>query len=143
LIRGRTAAGISGGLEETAVPDLPAIAIIDDDESVRDSTCSLVRSHGYKAYTFASPAEFLQSDRLGDASCIISDIRMPGMSGIELQSHLRSRGSRVPFIFVTAFPEQRSQERATKEGAIAFLIKPFDAPSLIACLDTALKKPGA
>jgi FixJ family two-component response regulator len=117
---------------------LPTIAIIDDDASVRASTSSLVRSHGYAVFTFGSAEEFLQSDRLDDTSCVISDVRMPAMSGVELQTHLLSRGQRVPFIFITAFPEEGTFARAMKAGAIGFLTKPFDGPSLIACLNTAL-----
>ena len=117
---------------------LPVIAIIDDDASVRASTSSLVRSHGYTVFTFASAEEFLQSERLDGMSCVISDVRMPAMSGVELQRHLLSRGQRVPFIFITAFPEEGTFARAMKAGAIGFLTKPFDGPSLIACLNTAL-----
>ena len=117
---------------------LPVIAIIDDDASVRASTSSLVRSHGYTVFTFASAEEFLQSERLDRMSCVISDVRMPAMSGVELQTHLLSRGQHVPFIFITAFPEEGTFARAMKAGAIGFLTKPFDGPSLIACLNTAL-----
>lgn len=124
------------------MPEPPAIAIIDDDAFVRASTSRLVRSLGYTAYTFASAMEFLQSGRLNDASCIISDVRMPGMSGIELHAHLVSHGHRVPFVFITAFPEQAGLERAVEAGAIGLLTKPFDGASLIACLDTALGRPG-
>jgi FixJ family two-component response regulator len=121
---------------------LPAIAIIDDDAAVRASTSSLVRSHGYTVFTFASAEEFLRSDHLDDTSCIISDVRMPEMNGVELQSRLLSLGRRLPFIFMTAFPEEDSFARAMKAGAIAFLTKPFDGPSLIGCLKTALGKDG-
>jgi FixJ family two-component response regulator len=114
------------------------IAIIDDDASIRASTSSLVRSHGYTAFTFASAEAFLQSDQLRETSCIISDVRMPAMSGIDLQAHLLAQGHRVPFIFVTAFPEEGTFTRVMKAGATCFLTKPFDGPSLIACLDRAL-----
>ena len=117
---------------------IPVIAIIDDDASVRASTSSLVRSHGYTVFTFASAEEFLKSERLDGMSCVISDVRMPAMSGVELQTHLLSRGRHVPFIFITAFPEEGTFARAMKAGAIGFLTKPFDGPSLIACLNTAL-----
>jgi FixJ family two-component response regulator len=133
----------TGNLKDGSLPKkLPAIAIIDDDESVRASTSSLVRSHGYTVFTFASAKEFLRSDRLDDTSCIISDVRMPEMTGVELQSHLLSRGRHFPFIFITAFPEEGNFERAMKAGATCFLTKPFDGPSLIACLKTALEKHG-
>jgi len=117
---------------------IPVIAIIDDDASVRASTSSLVRSHGYTVFTFASAEEFLKSERRDGMSCVISDVRMPSMSGVELQTPSISRGRHVPFIFITAFPEEGTFARAMKAGAIGFLTKPFDGPSLIACLNTAL-----
>jgi FixJ family two-component response regulator len=125
------------------LPKLPAIAVIDDDASVRVSTSSLVRSHGYVVHAFASAEEFLQSDRLTEMSCVISDVRMPGMSGVELQSHLISRGHHLPFIFVTAFPEEANYARAMEAGAIGFLTKPFDGLSLISSLHTALSMHGS
>jgi FixJ family two-component response regulator len=120
------------------LPRLPAIAIIDDDASVRASTSSLVRSHGYAAHTFGSAEEFLQSDRVNDTSCVISDVRMPGMSGVELQGYLISRGRRLPFIFMTAFPEETDYARAMEAGATGFLIKPFDGPRLMVFVHTAV-----
>src|SRR5260370_19706100 len=88
-----------------ALSKLPLIAIIDDDESVRVTTDSLVRSLGYVVRTFASAEEFLGSERVDDFACVITDVQMPGMSGVQLQDHLRAQGSRVPFIFFTAFPD--------------------------------------
>ena len=82
----------------------PLVAIVDDDASVRATTDSLVRSLGYIVHTFASAEEFLRSNRLDDLSCVIADVQMPGMSGVELQAHLLSQGYRLPFIFFTAFP---------------------------------------
>ena len=90
--------------ERTALPKLPLVAIIDDDASVRATTDSLLRSLGYVVHTFASSEEFLRSNRLDDLSCVISDVQMPGMSGVDLQAHLLTQGYRVPFIFFTAFP---------------------------------------
>ena len=121
------------------LPRNRSIAIIDDDASVRTSTSSLVRSYGYAAHTFASAEDFLQSERVNDTACVISDVRMPEMSGIELQSHLLSGGHRIPFIFITAFLDETNFARAMKAGAICFLTKPFDGPCLIAYLDGALK----
>ncbi len=89
---------------------LPLVAIIDDDASVRATTDSLVRSLGYIVYTFASAEEFLRSNRLDDLSCVIADVQMPGMSGVELQAYLLTQGYRVPFIFFTAFPESMTGE---------------------------------
>lgn len=114
------------------------ISIIDDDEAVRVATESLVRSLGFGASTFASAEEFLQSARLGETSCVITDVHMPGMTGVELQSYLRAQGHDVPMIFITAFPEERTRERVHAAGAIGFLSKPFDGCAMIQCIDKAL-----
>ena len=113
------------------------IAIIDDDESVRVTTGSLVRSLGHLVHAFASAEDFLHSGRIGDFSCVIADVQMPGMSGVQLQDHLRSQGYGVPFIFFTAFPDERTRARAMAAGAICYLTKPFDADNLIQCLEDA------
>ena len=119
----------------------PTIAIIDDDESIRTGLHFLVTSLGYDVYTFGSAADFLQSGQLDDASCVISDVRMPFMSGIQLQAHLRSTGYKVPFIFITAIPEENIRRQAFNDGAIGFLNKPLDDEALIACLQKALQRP--
>jgi FixJ family two-component response regulator len=118
---------------------LPLVAIIDDDASVRATTDSLVRSFGYVVHTFASAEEFLRSNRHDDFSCVIADVQMPGMSGVELQDHLRTQGYRVPFIFFTAFPDEKIRAQALAAGAICYLTKPFDGDSLIQCLQAAPK----
>jgi FixJ family two-component response regulator len=115
------------------------ISIVDDDESVRDATKALVRSLGYTAATFSSAEAYLRSERLQDTACLIVDVQMPGMSGVDLQHRLIADGHRTPVIFVTAFPEEKTRARALKAGAIGFLDKPFDSEHLIACLDQALK----
>ena len=99
----------------------------------------LVRSLGYATATFASAEEFLVSGRLGDTACLITDVQMPGMSGVDLQSHLTAHGHCPPVIFVTAHPEASVRARALDAGAYGFLSKPFSAESLIACLDRALE----
>jgi FixJ family two-component response regulator len=114
------------------------ISILDDDESVREATKGLVRSLGYAAATFASAEEFLQSDRIHDTSCLIADVQMPGLSGVELQDRLTEAGNSTPIIFVTAFPEERIRARALAGGACGFLSKPFSDESLIGCLVKAL-----
>src|SRR5262245_2019241 len=114
------------------------ISIVDDDASVREATQVLVRSLGYSATTFASADDFLHSERVHDTSCLIVDVQMPGLSGVELQSLLLARGHRTPIIFITAFPEERIRASALKAGAVAFLIKPFDEERLINYLDKAL-----
>jgi FixJ family two-component response regulator len=118
---------------------VPVISIIDDDASVRLATNNLVRSLGYIAHTFASAEEFLLSTDLNETCCIIVDVQMPEMTGVELQSLLRSRGSCVPFIFTTAFSEERIRAQALKAGATCFLTKPFAGTTLIKYLDSALE----
>jgi FixJ family two-component response regulator len=115
------------------------IAIVDDDEFVREATKGLVRSLGYEAATFSTAEDFLQSNQAHTTSCLITDVQMPGRSGIDLQSHLISQGNHTPVIFITAYPEERTRERALKAGAIGFLSKPFEEDLLIECLTAALK----
>jgi FixJ family two-component response regulator len=115
------------------------ISIVDDDESVRDATEGLINSLGYPAATFASAEEFLNSDRVNDTTCLITDVQMPGLSGIELQRRLIAQGCTIPTIFVTAFPDERTRERALTAGAVGYLSKPFREESLIKCLDTAFR----
>jgi FixJ family two-component response regulator len=122
------------------VSALSLISIIDDDASVRIATNNLLSSHGYLVDTFASAEEFLQSDRLNDLSCVIADVQMPAMSGLDLLIHMRAHGYGAPFIFITAFPEESVRARALKAGAICFLAKPFAGPTLINCLEVALKQ---
>ena len=114
------------------------IAVIDDDASIRVATDSLLRARGYAVGTFASAAEFLKSRQLYETACVITDVRMPDMSGVELQTVLRNQGRSTPFIFITAFPEESARLRALHDGALCFLSKPFDAPALIRCVEAAL-----
>jgi FixJ family two-component response regulator len=119
---------------------LPLVAIVDDDASVRATTDSLVRSLGYAVNTFGSAEEFLRSKRVDDFSCVIADVQMPGMSGVDLQAHLLMLENRVPFIFITAFPEERVRAHVLGAGAIGYLTKPFDGDSLVQCLQIAVKE---
>ena len=96
----------------------PLISIVDDDESIREATKGLVRSLGYLAATFASAEEFLSSDRVEDTRCLITDVQMPGLSGVELQRRLIAQGRPMPTIFVTAFPDDRTRSRVLNAGAI-------------------------
>jgi FixJ family two-component response regulator len=118
------------------------IAVIDDDASVRAATDNLLSSLGYLVQTFASAEEFLLSTKLHSSSCVIADVQMPGMSGLDLLTHVRAQGHNAPFILITAFPEDSVRARALKAGAIGFLAKPFVAPALIACVETALRQGG-
>jgi len=114
------------------------ISIIDDDVSMRKATRRLVKSLGLNADTFASAEEFLESDRVNDTACVITDVQMPGLSGAELQRLLIAQGVNTPIIFITAFPEESLRRRALDAGAVGFLSKPFDEGRLINCLKTAL-----
>src|SRR5262249_57225787 len=119
---------------------VPVISIVDDDASGRRATARLLRLAGFSAYAFASAKEFLSSPRLNDTSCLISDVQMPGMSGVELQEYLIAHGHRTPMVFVTAFPEEQIRQQAMNGGAICFLSKPFDEARLLECVERALKQ---
>lgn len=122
--------------------EVPVISVIDDDASVRTAINNLVRSLGYIVQVFPSAEAFLQSVGLTQSWCVIADVRMPGTSGIELQSRLRAEGNRVPFIFITAVPEDRARVRALADGAMCFLTKPVDQEDLIECLARAIAQRG-
>jgi FixJ family two-component response regulator len=120
------------------VSKLPIIAVIDDAASVRVGTENLLSSLGYTVHTFRSAEEFFRSSLRNDISCVIADVRMPGMSGLELQTQLLKQGQRLPFIFITAFSEEAVRAKALSAGAICLLTKPFDKATLVQCLDAAL-----
>jgi FixJ family two-component response regulator len=115
------------------------VAVVEDDSSAREATKHLLRLLGYAAASFASAEDFLQSGSVRDTTCLIADVHLPGMSGVELQTRLISDGHRMPIIFVTAFPEEAIRARVLKDGAVGYLRKPVAEQSLIACLDQALK----
>jgi FixJ family two-component response regulator len=119
--------------------DTPMISIVDDDEAVRLALRSLVRSLGYASKVFASAEEFLESSYLNDTACLISDVQMPGMNGIELQSRLKRLECSAPVIFVTAFPDERNRALALEGGAIGFLEKPFEGRAMVQLIQAALQ----
>ena len=114
------------------------ISVVDDDASVRTALNNLLLSCGYIVFTFGSAEEFLGSACLNDTSCVISDVQMSPMNGLELLAHMRMQGYAAPFIFITAFPDEQVRASALKAGAACFLAKPFAMPKLIACVDAAL-----
>ncbi len=118
---------------------IPIISIVDDDKGVREAMKLLVRSLGYHAPTFASANEFLNSEQVDDTSCLITDVQMPALSGIELQDQLVARGHRIPIIFITAYSDENVRIRAMKAGAFAFLTKPVNHNHLLDYLEMALK----
>jgi FixJ family two-component response regulator len=126
--------------EGASLSKVPVIAIVDDDESFRRATTSFVRSLGYGAAAFDSAEAFLKSDRVSETDCLITDVQMPGMTGIELQGRLISQGHSLPIIFITAFPEIKARTQALAAGAVGFLSKPFNDENLITCLNEALDR---
>ena len=115
------------------------ISIIDDDAAARDGIGELVESLGYKAVTFNSAEKFLQSGVIAETTCVITDLQMPGLNGLELQETLQSRGCSTPVILITGYPNERHRTRALNNGAVGFLSKPFDDRSLMECLTAAIK----
>ena len=119
---------------------LPVISIVEDDEAVREATESLVRSLGYyKVETFGSAAEFLESAQVEDTDCLVTDVQMPGLSGVELQNRLISDGYHMPTIFISAFPNTQIEQRVLQSGTIAYLRKPFSDNELLEHIETAVK----
>lgn len=115
------------------------ISIVDDDESVRRTTTLLIESFGFRAATFESAETFLNSGHLHDTSCLIVDVQMPGMNGLQLQSHLAAAGCGIPIIFTTAYENNDSRRRAMQAGAAGFLGKPFSDEQLLQTIDSALE----
>jgi FixJ family two-component response regulator len=115
------------------------ISVIDDDLSVRLATESLLRSFGWTVHTFACAEDYLNSLDVNDTSCLITDVQMPGMSGIELQSVVAARGYSTPVIFITAYAHDGIRARLLDVGAVCFLSKPFNDQSLVQCVNAALK----
>jgi FixJ family two-component response regulator len=120
---------------------IPVISIVDDDASVRTALGSLVRSMDLVARVFASGRDLLDSPDLHDTDCIIADIQMPEMSGLELQEALNARASKIPMIFVTAFADESVRRQALAGGAVGFLEKPFDGATISACIERAIGQP--
>jgi FixJ family two-component response regulator len=120
------------------VTNLPSISVVDDDDSMRESLRGLIRSVGFSANIFASAEEFLNSDHLRDTDCLILDVRMPGMNGLDLQRQLMVSRREIPVIFMTAHADEETRLRALKDGAIAYLFKPFSEDALLNAVHAAL-----
>jgi FixJ family two-component response regulator len=116
------------------------IAVVDDDDFVRSAMESLVRSLGMRVATFSSAEAFLQSPCLDEADCLITDLQMPGISGLELQQRLLAQGRHMPVIILTAFPDERLRLQAERAGAVGFFAKPCDGQAMVDCLDAALRR---
>ena len=115
------------------------IAIVDDDRGAREALEMLVRSLGHNASTFGSAEVFLRSEKLHDTSCLITDVQMPGLSGLDLQDRLTAKGHRIPVIVITGHPDDKARARAIKAGAVGFLSKPLRDDDLIGCIEKALR----
>jgi FixJ family two-component response regulator len=120
----------------------PLISIVDDDGVIRGAIESLVMSYGFLTRTFASAEAFLQSGQLTETSCLISDVQMPNISGVELQQRLADQGLCIPMIFITAYPDDAIRARVLSAGAVGYLQKPFDQQSLMQCVGDALQRRG-
>jgi len=118
--------------------DAPLIAIVDDDVMICEATKDLVEAFGFNARTFTSAGEFLSSDCVLDASCLVADVQMPGINGLQLHQKLVATGRRIPVIFITAFPDERVRKLALGAGAVCYMSKPFDGESLLSCIRSAL-----
>jgi FixJ family two-component response regulator len=116
------------------------VAIVDDDELMRNALQGLLKAAGLPVRTFASAEEFLDSGQQHHAACLLADIRMPGMSGLDLQSRLNADQIRVPIIFITAHGDERLRMQALRSGAVEFLAKPFDDEVLLECVQAALDR---
>ena len=114
------------------------ISIVDDDESIDRTTTRLIESFGFRAAAFESADAFLRSGQLHDTSCLIVDVRMPGMNGLQLQSQLAAEGCGIPIIFITAYDDKESRRQAMQSGAVAFLSKPFTDEQLFQAIRTAI-----
>jgi FixJ family two-component response regulator len=127
------------------MPKRSLVSIVEDDQFFRESMRRLMRSLGYRVEAFASAGDFLASPRLGETACLIADVNMPVMTGVELHSHLRDSGRAIPTILVTAYADEDVESRAMKDGAICYLRKPVDETHLKRCLLAALahrERPG-
>ena len=116
----------------------PLVSVVEDDRFFRDSMRRLMRSLGYTVEAFSSAADFLASPRLSETACLIADVHMPAMTGIELHRHLIESGRAIPTILVTAYPNDNDRARALEDGVVCYLRKPADEQHLIRCLRTAL-----
>jgi FixJ family two-component response regulator len=124
--------------EGVRVGSSPLISVVDDDEGVRESLGSLMRSVGFGVKAFASAEEFLNSDHPRVADCLVLDVRMQGMSGLELQRRLVASQCRIPVIFISAHGDEEVRARALREGAVDFLLKPFSEEALLSAIQSAL-----
>ena len=116
----------------------PFISIVDDDASAREGTVDLIQASGFAAEGFQGSIDFLNSKHLSNTSCLIMDVRMPGMTGLELHDHLTETGNIIPTILLTAYPNEVDRARALRSGVICYLTKPYSQDDLLSCVRSAL-----
>jgi FixJ family two-component response regulator len=122
----------------TGATERPLLSVVDDDEMLRESLPVLLREFGFAARAFSSGQEFLASDYLDQTRCLILDVAMPGMSGLDLQEELKRRGQAIPIIFITAQKDEDIRKQAFRQGAVKFLEKPFSDSALLDAINAAL-----
>jgi FixJ family two-component response regulator len=118
------------------------VMIVDDDDSIRKAVRRLMKSYGFAVETFASATEYLGSDRLDKTSCLVLDVHMPDMNGLELQKRIVESGHAIPIIFITAFTDENARAQAMRAGAVDYLAKPFSDEELLKCIHVALQSAG-
>jgi FixJ family two-component response regulator len=124
---------------EASGKDKPLIAVIDDDVSVREATTGLLKLMDFEVEAFSSALDFLAFPSLDEIMCVIADIHMPRMTGVELHDRLRALGHGIPTILITAYPNEDVRARALANGVFCYLTKPFDEEALLGCIRTALE----
>ena len=132
-----------GRYGEAELPKKPLILIVDDDDAMRNATKRLMRAVGFRAEAFGTAEDLLKSDRVHRAACIIADMQMPKMSGLEMHRRLVGSGTAIPTILITAYPEDSVRTRALEAGIICYLTKPFSKNDLLACIHSALDRGAA
>jgi len=122
------------------MPEGPHIAVVDDDRSIRNATQDLLNAAGYSTFTFENARSFLGSSARATVACLVADMRMPGMTGLELHEHLAASGAEIPTVIITAHPQALTRERARAAGITCFLTKPFTPDELLECVRKAVVK---
>lgn len=125
------------------MPEGPLIAVVDDDRSIRNATQDLLRAAGYSTATFGNATTFLDSPLRSNVVCLVADVRMPGMTGLDLHEYLAASGAGIPTIIITAHPGEVTREHACAAGITCFLIKPFAPDELLECVRRAVARPRA
>jgi len=121
------------------IPERLLVSVVDDDESIRESLPDLLREFGFASHAFSSGRDFLSSDYVDGTRCLILDMMMPGMTGLDVQEELRRRGRKIPIIFITARKDESIRARAIEQGAVKFLYKPFSDTALLDALNAAIQ----